>query len=190
MPISRFRPRRPVVLTLAATAFLGAQLVVPVSTRFSHLGGGAANPRAPAERALEAGPLRPPAEVDGILRRSCADCHSYDTRWPWYSHVAPMSWLVIDHVNHGREHWNLSTFNTLPPSSQRRLLDAACRLATRGAMPLPSYLLVHRSARLSAADVDALCAWTSGARVSPFAAGAGSPAPKAHALFVRSERID
>jgi len=45
-----------------------------------------------------------------VLQRACRDCHSNDTQWPWYSHVAPVSWFVIDHVNHGRSHFNYSNW--------------------------------------------------------------------------------
>ena len=49
-----------------------------------------------------------PADVGAILERACRDCHSNDTKWPWYSNVAPVSWFVINHGNHGRSHFNYS----------------------------------------------------------------------------------
>ena len=105
--------------------------------------------------------IRPvPAHVASALDRACRDCHSNDTRWPWYSNVAPVSWFVIDHVNHGRSHFNYSDWSRYDAEEGRRLLATACRLAREQEMPLASYTWMHRQATLSPADVDALCAWT------------------------------
>ena len=105
--------------------------------------------------------IRPvPAHVASALDRACRDCHSNDTRWPWYSNVAPVSWFVIDHVNHGRSHFNYSDWSRHDAEEGRRLLATACRLVREQEMPLLSYTWMHRHASLSPADVDALCAWT------------------------------
>jgi hypothetical protein len=101
-----------------------------------------------------------PSDVSAIFDRGCRDCHSNDTRWPWYSNVAPVSWFVIDHVNHGRSHFNYSEWAKYPPDEVAKLLEGSCELAQKGAMPLPSYLWMHRHARLSGSDVAALCTWT------------------------------
>jgi hypothetical protein len=99
-------------------------------------------------------------EASAILDRACRDCHSNDTRWPWYSNVAPVSWFVIDHVNHGRRHFNVSDWAQYGPEDADRILKNACAFARKEMMPMPSYLLMHREARLSDADVTALCDWT------------------------------
>jgi Haem-binding domain len=99
-------------------------------------------------------------EVAAILDRACRDCHSNDTRWPWYTNVSPTSWLVANHVRHGREHFNYSEWTAIDEDEQDQLLGGMCSLAERGRMPLPSYLLIHRTAKLSPADVKTLCAWT------------------------------
>lgn len=103
-----------------------------------------------------------PANVDAILTRSCRNCHSNETDWPWYAHVAPMSWGVISHVNEGRAHMNLSEW-THTAEEGADLLDSVCKEARRGTMPIPSYTWVHRSAALSDADKKALCRWTADA---------------------------
>ena len=108
-----------------------------------------------------------PADVSAILDRGCRDCHSNDTRWPWYSHVAPVSWFVIDHVNHGRSHFNYSEWAKYPADEMGKLLEGSCELAQKGAMPLSSYLWMHRHARLSASDVATLCTWTRASHLSP-----------------------
>ena len=100
-----------------------------------------------------------PSDVSAVLVRSCRDCHSNETRWPWYSNVAPVSWWVIDHVNHGRSHFNYSEWSKYKPEEQRDLLQKSCELAKKGEMPLPSYLRMHDAA-LSPQGVQALCAFT------------------------------
>jgi hypothetical protein len=99
-------------------------------------------------------------EVAAILDRSCRDCHSNKTRWPWYSHVAPMSWFVIDHVNHGRSHLNLSEWGRYDNTEAANQLRNMCREVRAGVMPLNSYLLIHRNAKLSEEDVKLICDWT------------------------------
>ncbi len=103
-----------------------------------------------------------PADVSAILDRSCRDCHSNDTRWPWYSNVAPVSWWVIDHVNHGRSHFNFSEWAKYNTEDQRTLLKEACELVRKREMPLPSYLRMH-DARMSAPEIDVLCGFTGSA---------------------------
>ena len=101
-----------------------------------------------------------PADVRAILDRSCRDCHSNQTRWPMYSQIAPMSWLVAAHVRDGRDRFNYSEWTSYDSDDQDKLLGGVCSLTRRNRMPLPSYLLIHRSAKLSAADVATLCAWS------------------------------
>lgn len=101
-----------------------------------------------------------PADIRAILDRSCRDCHSNETRWPAYSQVAPMSWMVASHVHEGRDRFNYSEWTTIDSDEQDKLLGGMCTLSKRGRMPLPSYLLIHRAARLSPSDVNAICAWS------------------------------
>lgn len=102
-----------------------------------------------------------PTEVAGVLRRSCMDCHSNRTTWPWYSNVAPVSWFVTDHVNHGRRHLNFSTWGAYDRRETEGKLKAICKFSKEGWMPLDSYALIHRNAHLSPADVKTLCDWAS-----------------------------
>ena len=130
-----------------AALLLAAQFVRPART----------NPAAEGARAMEAH-LRVPPQVASILERSCNDCHSNRTEWPWYSHVAPVSWFVVDHVEEGRRDMNFSDW---PQSESAELLKSICHEVKSGAMPLGSYTLLHADARLSHADVLTLCAWAS-----------------------------
>ena len=134
---------------IAAVAFAGIQFVRPVRT----------NPATDPARSLAAQVAVPP-EIGATLDRACGDCHSHKTRWPWYSAVAPASWLVVDHVDHGRRHLNFSDWTGTGGERAKDPLSAICREVTGGHMPMPSYLLLHREARLSPADVQALCGWT------------------------------
>ncbi len=102
-----------------------------------------------------------PSRVDTILRRACRDCHSDQTRWPWYSHVAPISWLIVHDVRHARadldfSRWSIDPIREPTPEQQFRWM---CQDARRGIMPPRLYRFMHREARLTADDVAALCAW-------------------------------
>jgi hypothetical protein len=134
-------------LTVFLVAFIGLQFVRPDRT----------NPPAQAAASLQA---KTPPDVRALLDRSCRDCHSNETRWPWYTNVAPASWLVASDVHKGRERFNFSEWAAYSSDDQDKFLGAMCKLVTRGRMPLPPYLLIHRSARPSPAEVAALCAWS------------------------------
>ena len=82
-----------------------------------------------------------------LFQRACADCHSNRTKWPWYSRVAPISWLIVKDVEQGRSHLNVSEWNR----PQKDAHEAAEELRD-GKMPLPIYLPAHPEARLSAAE--------------------------------------
>ena len=71
-----------------------------------------------------------------------------------------MSWLVASHVHHGRDRLNFSEWTAIDTDDQDKFLGGVCSQAKRGRMPLPSYLLIHRDAVLSPADVTTLCAWS------------------------------
>jgi hypothetical protein len=104
-----------------------------------------------------------PAEVDAIFARACQDCHSNLTRWPWYSQVAPVSWLVASDVNEGRRHMNFSEWDPRASHHSGSLFDEICEQVRTGEMPLWFYLPLHPDARLSPGDVNTICAWTAAA---------------------------
>jgi hypothetical protein len=111
----------------------------------------------PATSLTAAAPV--PSEVAAVLKRSCYDCHSSETRWPWYSNVAPVSWGVIGHVNEARGHFNFSEWGNYSPARRATILENICDEVREGGMPLASYLLLHWDARLSHADRKAICGW-------------------------------
>ena len=100
------------------------------------------------------------SDVARVLSRSCNDCHSNRTTWPWYSSVAPVSWLVISDVNRGRAALNFSEWGAYRADKQREHLSEICKEVSEGEMPGFSYTLMHRDTKLSKAEVAAVCRWT------------------------------
>lgn len=100
---------------------------------------------------------KPAPEVAAILKRACGDCHSNETTWPWYSRVAPVSWLLAGDVKQGRAHLNLSEWNFLSPEASMIKLKDACKQVKAGDMLLWQYRLMHPEARLTQADIDRIC---------------------------------
>jgi Haem-binding domain len=98
-------------------------------------------------------------EVKAILQRACYDCHSNETQWPWYSHIAPISWLLAWDVREGRAELNFSTWNQYSTQQQVKKLQERWKEIAEGDMPPWLYLPVHRDARLSAADRSLLRQW-------------------------------
>ena len=105
-----------------------------------------------------------PAQVKTVFDRSCANCHSNNTDWPWYSRVAPVSWMVASDVHEARAKMNFSTWGDYPADKREERLEEICEQLTNGDMPDFKYLLVHRSARLTPAEHDAVCQWTEDSR--------------------------
>lgn len=103
--------------------------------------------------------LELPPQLTAILNRSCMDCHSNRTVWPWYSYVAPVSWLVERDVRGGRDHMNLSAWHQYSLKQQQQLLADIGSAVKNREMPPPQYTLVHRDARLSDAETDIVYAW-------------------------------
>ena len=115
----------------------------------------------PVDRSNPAGgaELRRPARVAAILLRACFDCHSNRTVWPWYSRVAPVSWLVASDVHEARGLLNFSHWDELNPAKQGVVAGMIAHQVEKNAMPLPRYRMIHRAARLSGAEKVALRAW-------------------------------
>lgn len=98
-------------------------------------------------------------EVTAVLRRACYDCHSHETVWPWYSRVAPVSWLVAYDVHEGREVFNLSNLQDISQETQVKVRAKALEQVEEGEMPQWYYLPLHPKARLSEADLAVLRTW-------------------------------
>ena len=104
----------------------------------------------------------PPAPVAAFLRAACYDCHSHETIWPWYSHIAPVSWLVVSDTTEGREHLNFSDW---PDEAVRaaKKMDRINEVLGYREMPPKKYTLIHADARLTEAQRKEIMDWTDAA---------------------------
>src|SRR5262245_54213878 len=121
--------------------FVAAQLIRPDR----------ANPQVIPDHAIGA-PLAP------LLDRACGDCHSNGTVWPWYSEVAPVSWLMAYGVKEGRKAVNFSEWTTYPADRQRQLLALSCADVSANRMPGSAWISLHPEARLSPREIEMICA--------------------------------
>jgi len=128
--------------------FFGMQLVQPDRT----------NPPVDESQTIQA-LLKVPPHISTIIERSCYDCHSNKTVWPWYSYFAPTSWLVARDVHKGRGEMNFTEWSKYKRLRVISKLDQICMNVNQQTMPLPIYLAMHPSARLTQAEIDTVCAW-------------------------------
>jgi hypothetical protein len=142
-----------IILIVFVVIFVGMQAIRPALS----------NPPVDESQTINARTQITP-QVAAILDRSCRDCHSNKTVWPWYTHVAPVSWWLSNHVNEGRSNLNLSEWGKLAPDRQDRKLRQICDEVQDGVMPLSSYLPMHPVAKLSDQDKKILCDWTDAER--------------------------
>lgn len=98
--------------------------------------------------------------VSAILARSCQDCHSDRTHWPWYGHIPPASWLLNHDVKEARSHMDLSRWSKYSLDDKREILTEMGAVLRNNQMPPSRYLFMHSDARLSADETARLYAWT------------------------------
>ena len=98
-------------------------------------------------------------EVKQIIKTSCADCHSNETMYPWYSEIAPISWYLAQHVNEGKEHLNFSEWTTYNKNQQSHIQKDLEEVLESYEMPLKSYLIMHEEAKLSKEQNETLLNW-------------------------------
>ena len=138
-----------ILAVLAFLAFVGLQFWRPDRT----------NPPVDESKTIEAS-LKIPEDVSAVLGRSCKDCHSNETEYPWYSNVAPVSWSVVDHIRVGREDLNFSIWETYSKKRQEHKLEEICEMVEAREMPHYQYLWVHWEAALTDDDIKLMCDWT------------------------------
>ena len=142
------------ILKIVALAlFVGFVLIQFVRPDFT-------NPPVNAAETLQAA-TKVPENVQTILDRSCSDCHTNETKYPWYANIQPSASFLAHHIEAGRQKLNFSVYNTYEAGRKRRKLSQICEQVESGEMPMSSYTLIHRSAILSADDKKILCDWTS-----------------------------
>jgi hypothetical protein len=94
-----------------------------------------------------------------VLLRACGNCHSNHTDWPWYSHVAPLSWWLAWDVRKGRERLDWSQWETYSPRQRSDKLESICGLISTGRMPPRLYRSLHPEAKLSESEKKEVCSW-------------------------------
>ncbi|MBD3749312.1 MAG: heme-binding domain-containing protein [Sphingobacteriales bacterium] len=105
-----------------------------------------------------------PDSVSSILAVACMDCHSNNTKYPWYNNIQPVAWWLSNHVNEGKKHLNFDEFTTYSLKRQDDKLEEFIKSQKEGWMPLDSYSLIHRDAVLSPAQKQTLIQWAQGLR--------------------------
>lgn len=102
-----------------------------------------------------------PKQVERIITTSCYDCHSNNTDYPWYNKVQPVAWLLEDHVTHGKEELNFNQWADYSSRRKNSKLKSIISQIEDGEMPLWSYTLVHREAKLSEDEKKTVLDWVS-----------------------------
>jgi len=155
LPESGKRRRNSLKKPVPAILIIGASLL-GLASLLAHPYG-AVKTQASSKPLLADAPADP--AVMQIIERSCQNCHSEKTDWPWYSYIAPMSWLIEKDVNQGRSHMNLSHWDEYNSESQQQILAELSSVVRNRQMPLPRYLKLHPEAALSDSEIDQLYRW-------------------------------
>lgn len=100
-----------------------------------------------------------PQAVQVIMKESCYDCHSNSTTYPWYANVAPVSWMLKNHINEGREHLNFSEWGNYSMDDRLEILEECLEEIDKGNMPLKPYVIMHPEAKLTPEEKEALRQW-------------------------------
>ncbi|MFK7785749.1 MAG: heme-binding domain-containing protein [Crocinitomicaceae bacterium] len=103
--------------------------------------------------------VNPPADIEKTIRAACYDCHSNETEYPWYTNVAPVSWIIGNHIEEGREYFNFSTWADYDEDKKNHLLHECEEELEKEEMPLSSYTWTHGDANLSDEKREELAEW-------------------------------
>jgi len=98
--------------------------------------------------------------VQAVLKKACYDCHSNNTNYPWYSNIQPVGWFLANHVSEGKKRLNFSEFGSYPQRRQQSKLNDIANEVQDGGMPLSSYTLIHKEARLTENEKSLVIKWT------------------------------
>jgi hypothetical protein len=107
------------------------------------------------------GEIRTPIDVKTILKKSCYDCHSNSTVWPWYAKVAPVSWIISDDVKEGRKALNFSEWEKLKYSVKEEMIKKIWKVVNNDKMPLVIYTIMHTDAKLDVLRKNIIKKWVS-----------------------------
>ncbi len=100
-----------------------------------------------------------PPEIGSLMKSSCYDCHSFETGYPWYSNISPVSWWLKAHINDAREELNFSVWGSYSIKRKDHKLEEIADEVNEGHMPLPSYLILHQHAKLDDKQMDTFVNW-------------------------------
>lgn len=100
-----------------------------------------------------------PEEVRVMMKNACYDCHSNETKYPWYMEIAPISWWTKGHVNNARESLNYSEWASFPEDAKKHKLEESALKVRKKWMPISSYLIAHPEARISEEERETLAKW-------------------------------
>ena len=100
-----------------------------------------------------------PGNLKPIIQKACYDCHSNETRWPWYAYVAPISFLIVKHVQDGREEVNFSTWDKYDLDKKLDILEEIEEKVRKDKMPLKQYVWIHKDARLTPQEKEDIIRW-------------------------------
>ncbi|WP_372769191.1 heme-binding domain-containing protein [Lutibacter sp.] len=106
-----------------------------------------------------------PIEVNKMIQTSCADCHTNSTKYPWYNEIAPASWYLAQHVKEAKEHLNFSEWTTYNKDQKEHILKDLKEVLNERKMPLKSYLLIHKGAKLTENQYQILYDWVNNIKV-------------------------
>lgn len=109
-----------------------------------------------------------PLDVQKILKTSCYDCHSNNTKYTWYHEIAPMSWGVAHHIKEGKKHLNFDEFAAYDERKRNKIMEEIADEVKEGKMPMKGYVLFHPETKLSKEDIEKIVNWTEGVHVAHF----------------------
>ncbi|MCW8848753.1 MAG: heme-binding domain-containing protein [Melioribacteraceae bacterium] len=101
----------------------------------------------------------PPSDLASVIKSSCYDCHSHHTKYPWYSDVAPASWLIKEHINNGRNHLNFSVWTDYKEKKKDHKLEECIDMIKSGEMPMEGYVMFHAEAEINHEQKMQLISW-------------------------------
>ncbi len=108
--------------------------------------------------------VKVPDSVMSILKKSCYDCHSNYTSYPWYDKITPVNWWLTNHINEGKRNLNFTNFGDNTPRKMKKKLEEIAQTVEKNQMPLNSYLWIHKNAGLNATEKQMIADWVAAAK--------------------------
>jgi hypothetical protein len=142
-------------------AIILVAMVILIVIQFFHPSRNVSNKQSPSDIAAVYGV---PSNVETILKKACNDCHSNNTRYPWYANIQPVAWWLKNHIREGKRELNFNEFGSYRISKQYHKLESMIHEVKEGDMPLGSYTIIHTDARLTDDEKKTLNEWAQSIR--------------------------